>query len=293
MIIVKLYGGIGNQMFQYAMARSLANKNKTSFKLDITHYNTKILPNGLPYRSYDLSVFNVKGNIATKQELLQFQNNTLNLIGKINRKVKTYINPFKVIYEPYFQFCPNIFDIKGNIYLEGYWQSEKYFTEIEDIIRKEFEIKQSLTGEGLKMLDTIRNSNSVCLNIRRQEFASNPFLNLFVGLEYIQNAIEHMNKKLKEPHFFIFSDELEWVKENLFLQYPYTIVENNLYGEKFKDCLFLMTNCKHFIIPNSTFGWWAAWLSSNKSKIVIAPKRWFSDPNKNTNDLIPSNWIKI
>ncbi len=293
MIVTKLIGGLGNQMFQYAVARNLAYKNNSEVKLDINHYKIKVLPHGLPYRPYDLSVLKLKENIATEKDLSLFKSNSTGLLERGLKKIKNIISAPRVIYEPHFNFYPQLLNEKGNIYIDGYWQCEKYFLEIENIIRDEFQIKHSLTSEGFEMLEKIKSTNSICLNIRRQELASNPNLNIFIGLEYIQKTIKYMNEKISNPHFFIFSDELDWVKQNVKIPYDHTIVESNLYGEKFKDCLYLMTHCKHFIIPNSSFGWWAAWLGSDKDKKVVAPEKWLIDPKYNTKDIIPSNWIKI
>ncbi len=293
MIIVKLYGGIGNQMFQYATAKSLAIRNNSELKLDLTHYQIKVLPHGLPYRTYDLEILNITSNIASAEEMSLFKVINPNIVTKTINKIKNIIKPVYVIHEPYFHFYPKLLNLKGNIYLDGYWQTEKYFSEIKTVIKNEFQIKHTLNAGGFEMLDKIHNSESVCLNIRRKEFATNPHLNLFTGIEYILKSIEYMNNKLNNPHYFIFSDELDWVKANLPVNSNFTFVGNHLYGEKFKDCLYLMTNCKHFIIPNSSFGWWAAWLANNNNKIVVAPKKWFNDKSINTNDILPDNWIKI
>jgi hypothetical protein len=293
MILVKLFGGIGNQMFQYAAGRNLAIRNNCDLKLDITHFDMLVLPNGLPYRSFDLPIFNAHLNIATETEINLFRNESQSVFKKSIKKIKNIINPYSVLYEPHFHFYSDFFKVTGNIYIEGYWQSEKYFKEIEQIIRTDFIIKTTLNQEGLDLLKKIKNTNSVCLNIRRKEFASNLYINQFVGTDYINGAVQLMAKKIDNAHFFIFSDELTWVKQNLKFDYNYTIVEDELYGDKFRDCLFLMSSCKHFIIPNSTFGWWGAWLNDNPDKIVIAPAEWFNGATKDTCDLIPKGWIRM
>jgi hypothetical protein len=293
MIIVKLYGGLGNQMFQYATAKRLAHQNNSELKLDISHYDNLVLPNGLPYRSFDLPIFNIKESIATTDEINLFKNNPNSFFKKIQRKIRNKIIPYTSIYEPHFHFFSELLYIKGNIYIDGYWQSEKYFKDIEDVIRKNFELEVTLTAEGLELLNKIKSTNAICLNIRRQEFASNVHVDQFIGLEYIDKAIQMILKKVDQPHFFIFSDELSWCKQHLKTNESYTFVEEHLYGEKFKDCLFFMTSCKHYIIPNSTFGWWAAWLNARPDKIVIAPDKWLKDKSKDTKDLLPESWIRL
>jgi hypothetical protein len=291
MIIVKLFGGIGNQMFQYAAGRGLANRNSCELKIDISHFNNLVLPNGLPYRSFDLSIFHIRADVASEKEIKLYGDEPHSIFKRGVKKIKNLIVPYVVLNEPHFHFYPEFMKAKGNIYIEGYWQSEKYFKEIEHEIRNDFIIKTTLNQEGNRLLKKIMSTNSICLNIRRKEFATNQYINQFVGLNYICDAVELMASKIENPHFFIFSDELAWVKQNVKISHNYTIVEENLYGDKFRDCLFLMTSCKHFVIPNSTFGWWGAWLGDNPNKIVIAPKQWFRDDSKSTSDLFPENWI--
>jgi hypothetical protein len=293
MVVVKLFGGLGNQMFQYAAGRSLALRNNCILKLDISHFDNKILPNGLPYRSFDLPIFTVPLNIATPREIKMFTDNETSLLSKAMKKLNSLFNDYKILREPHFHFYPDLLKQKGNLFLEGYWQSEKYFQEVEDVIRKDFTINTSLNTEGFLLLENIKSTNSVCLNIRRKEFASNKYINQFVGSKYIYDAVELMAEKLDNPHFYIFSDELEWVKNEISIKYQNTIVEENMYGDRYRDCLLLMSSCKHFIIPNSTFGWWAAWLNSDPDKIVISPSKWLSDTSKDTSDLIPAQWIRM
>jgi hypothetical protein len=293
MIIAKLTGGIGNQMFQYAAGKRLAIRNNSELKLDITHYDNKVWPNGLPYRSMDLPIFNIDLKFADKKEIARFKNTSPSLVDRVKKKVINFFDPHLEVIEPHFHFYPPLLDLKGNIYIDGYWQCEKYFKDIEDVIRKEFSIKTTLGSEGKALLDKIRSVNSVCLNVRRQEFASNRYINQFVGESYINKAVDLIARKVTDPHFFVFSDDLSWCKENIKLDHKTTFVEEHLYGEQFRDCLYFMTQCKHNIIPNSTFGWWGAWLNENVQKIVIAPDNWLNDPTRNTKDVIPESWIRL
>jgi hypothetical protein len=294
MIIAKLYGGLGNQMFQYATAKKMASLLDAELKLDITHFDKKELPNGLPYRSYDLDIFNnIKERIATPKEIGLFKNNSGTLLERGIRRIRNTVVPHTVVYEPHFHFYAELLNKKGHLYLEGYWQSEKYFKDIGTLIRKQFQLNVDLNTEGKELLQRIESTNAICLNVRRQEFASNPHVDQFIGLDYISNAIQLMSEKIASPTFFIFSDELTWCKSNLKIDHPHLFVEERLYGEKFKDCLFFMRSCKHYIIPNSTFGWWAAWLNENQDKIVIAPENWLKDKTKKTTDIFPESWIKL
>jgi hypothetical protein len=294
MVIAKLYGGLGNQMFQYAAGKQLALLNKTELLLDITHYEKLTLPNDLPYRSFDLSIFKADLKIAKKQQIEFFKSSPSDsLVIRVRRKIRKIFFNYKTICESHFHFYPEFLTSKGNIYIDGYWQSEKYFKQIENQIRKDFTIKTTLNRDGTKLLFEIQSCNSVCLNVRRKELATNKYHSHFLGVEYFHDAVKFISAKIDNPHFYIFSDELQWCKENLKINQLHTFVEESLYGDKFRDCLYLMTQCKNHIIPNSSFGWWATWLNPSKEKIVITPKKWFADNSKNTSDLMLIDWIRL
>ena len=152
-----------------------------------------------------------------------------------------------------------------------------------------------------KLAERIRSAESVCVNVRRGDYVSSPssieFLG-FVGTEYYSESIKIIYARVTNPTVFVFSDEIEWCIDNLRFDCPTTFVGHEYAGEKFRDYLYLMSLCKHFIIPNSTFGWWGAWLSNSKG-IVVAPKKWFNatkwfnGTDLDTSDLIPAGWIRL
>ena len=170
------------------------------------------------------------------------------------------------------------------------------FVEIENTIKKDFTFKEEFDLKNKELSEEIKSQNAVCLNVRRGDFVTNPATNKFHGvltMEYFDKALEIIASKIRHFSIFIFSDDIEWCKENIKPQYPSRIVEHEYAGKQMFFDFRHMILCKHFIIPNGTFGWWAAWLSQNSQKIVIAPKKWFRDPNINTCDLIPKTWIRI
>jgi len=273
-IISRLLGGLGNQMFQYAIGRYLSLKYNVELKLD-----TELLlwrstdPNYVPggvYRNYDLDIFK-----------------------NINAEVGNFKGGMKII-EPHFHFYPNILDILDNnkdVYLEGYWQTYKYFESISDIIKKDFTFKNKLSGSSENLMKEIQNTNSVLINVRRTDYLNKNFHGI-MGNEYIMKGVDIIKSKIDDPHYFIFSDDIKWCEENIKLD-NMTIVDHSHKGDRFDFYFQLMIECKHFIIPNSSFGWWAAWLNKDNEKIVIAPIKWFNNDYMNTNDLIPQNWIRI
>lgn len=281
MVIVKLIGGLGNQMFQYALGRHLAYKNRTGLKLDLSSFKTYKL------WKYVLNQFNIIEEFASRADIRLFN-------------FKREFSPFKsdknilCVEKVKFKFDPEVLKCKGNVYLDGSWQSEKYFKDIEKIIRKEFTLKNKPGSESIKLLKSIGGTNSVCIHARRGDYVTNSNTNRFLGacsVDHYNKCIQVIKKRLQNPHFFVFSDEPNWTENNIKIDAPATYVIHNTIDKGYED-LRLMKNCKNFIISNSTFGWWGAWLSENKNKIILAPEKWLNI-DMETPDLLPDSWIKI
>ena len=273
MVIVKLYGGLGNQLFQYAMARRMAIENHALLKLDASTG----FKNDFYRRTYSLNHFNIFEHFAAPQDLAGL------------RHVK----------EKHFHFDPEILNPCDNVYLDGYWQSEKYFKSIEDIIRDELTVKEPLKDANLRMAREMAETNSVCIHFRRLYGISfgkvdTQGFNMHgsIPLDYYYRCIERLTQTVKDPHFFIFSDDPGWTRDNFRLPNPTTVIANNGAGKDHED-LRLMSLCKHHIIANSTFSWWGAWLNPGKDKMVFAPEPWFNAAEHDVKDLIPEQWIKI
>mgnify|MGYP001579144857 CR=1 FL=1 len=297
MVIVKIIGGLGNQMFQYATARAIAYRNKTSIKLDLSDFAT------YEHHDYSLGHFNIIEDIAKPEELARFKKYEQFLMSvpsialkilkklKLDRKILILGHYMK---EYNFPFNQTIKDLKEDVYLDGYWQSEKYFYEIRDILKKEFSIKGGLSPEGAEIASIIQSvKNPICLHIRRGDFANNPEQAKYHGLcsmEYYYKAVEIVAEKVSDPHFFVFSDSIDWVRQNLKLDYPITFVGQGA-SKNYED-ITLMSLCKHHILSNSTFGWWGAWLGETFNQMVIAPNKWFNKP-VDIRDLMPKRWITL
>jgi hypothetical protein len=293
MIIVNVKGGIGNQLFQYALGRHLSLKNKTDLRLDIHGFKS------YKWHNYSLHLFSI--------DEVFFPHSIKNLIylhfhawrdRNISNKIK-----FRITEETLQPFDPAILNAAGDIYLDGYWQSEKYFKDIRHILLKDLNITRDFNSLNKKISGSINSCNSVSVHIRRGNYVANPRVNEIHGTctpEYYDKSADYILQNVKDPHFFIFSDEIEWAKTNFKISAPHTFVDNNkgydgenYQDEKNVDDLRLMSLCKHNIIANSSFSWWGAWLNENPGKIVIAPGKWFNDPKMNTVDLIPENWVRI
>ncbi|MBN2754704.1 MAG: alpha-1,2-fucosyltransferase [Candidatus Goldbacteria bacterium] len=278
MIVTKMIGGLGNQMFQYAAGLALSVKNSTQLFID----NTGSLSDKT--HSYSLSVFNIKAEVfkgntalnAGTQELME------------NRKL-SYYRLKKFNYDNAFEM------IKDDTYIEGFFQSEKFFHGVEDRLRTDFTLKEPAKDKNIEMMNKIRSCESVSLHIRRGDYFDNWKNRLFHGVNlmpYYKKTVNSINKNLKNPVFFVFSDDQEWVKKNFKGIVQYTPVEINDSSQGYED-LRLISTCSHNIVANSTFSWWGAWLNLNPHKLVFAPKRWFNNPFINTSDLVPKTWKRF
>jgi len=293
MVIVKLSGGLANQMFPYAAGRRLAKSLETELKFDVSGFTVYEEQQSLDFRRYSLGVFNVKEDFATIDECEALTSREPSLLEKMfcrkPRRPSTYIK------ERHYHFDQEILQLKGDIYLQGNWNSEKYFADIKDIIRQDFTFKHPPTGRNLELLNEISSVESVSIHVRRGDYVSNSKANQVHGtcnLSFYQAGVALIAGCVAKPHFFIFSDDLQWVREHLSLSLPCTFVDHNGPLDGHED-LRLMSQCKHNIIANSGFSWWGAWLNSNPGKIVVAPKAWFQVKKYDTNDLIPPSWVRL
>jgi hypothetical protein len=299
MIIVRLMGGLGNQMFQYAAGRRLAYVRHVPMKLDLSFFNSQaeISPNS-SLRFYSLCQFNILEQFASTDDLELFQHAWKStLVAKLFRGIQKGLPlHMRSVYRQKGEgFDQAVLELGGDVYLNGYWQDWRYFVDIQETIRGEFTLRKALCTENQSIAEEIKRSTAVGIHIRRGDYVSNPKTNQYHGicsLDYYHQAIKVLSQQIINPHFYIFSDEPEWVEANFQLKYPFTIMKDNGVEQDYED-MYLMSLCQHFIIANSSFSWWAAWLSPNQNKIVIGPKQWFNKKVKNRIDHFPDTWIKL
>lgn len=294
MIIAKLIGGLGNQMFQYAAGRSLAQARNTELKLDLSFLQAET---GGSYtkREYELSVFNITPAFATETETASLKKSFNNRYSRALYRKMPFLFSSAYIAERGSQFHKEFFTYPKDTFLEGFWQSEDYFLGIEDIIRHDFSFKEPLSGKNLELAQKIQGTNSVSLHIRRGDYVTNQNAFNFHGIcapEYYKAGVAKIREKTGNMELFIFSDDADWCRKNLVFDQPATHVDHNS-GPKSCEDMRLMSLCKHNIIANSSFSWWGAWLNANKQKIVIAPEKWFNDPSKQSDAIYPKTWIKL
>lgn len=293
MILTKLEGGLGNQMFQYAIASILAKKKNTSILIDTNFFNQTEKSQAFTPRNFELSIFNNSYIQASESEIGHFQQ--LSFFDKIKKKLG--FNYPKIYTEATFDFDEKALSVHLPVYLKGYFQSFKYLKGYENLIKNIFAFPiDKLDSVNEKLLLTIKQTNSISIHIRRGDYVNDKKTQGFHGncsLEYYKEAIALLASKTNDISLFFFSDDTDWVKEQFDnLSYPKVFVANNTGENSWKD-MCLMSFCRHNIIANSSFSWWAAWLNEHSDKIVVAPKKWFVDAQINTNDLIPNEWIRL
>jgi len=272
------------------VGKRLAETHQTILKLDVTQLLDHSIK-GVVHRDYDLGIFNIRETFADRREVSKLAPIT-RLQHKLYRGMPFIFRYPAYVVEPHFHFAPEILKLPDDVLLHGYWQCEQYFKDIEPAIRQAFTFKADVVGSAVGMAQSIASVEAVCVHVRRGDFVSNPFHGTS-GIEYFHQAVALIAKRVSNPHWFVFSDDLEWCMNNLPLKHAPTFVPYECAGEKSQFHLRLMTMCRHFIISNSTFAWWAAWLNTNPEKMVVAPKRWFADSHLDTKDLIPETWIRI
>lgn len=294
MIIVRLEGGLGNQMFQYALGKAVAKKHNTSLRLDTTFLLDRTLKNTV-FRNYDLDILNLEVKIAQQEDIEQVLTAVpeYSLSEKIKfRFLKSTIPYFRKneFYEKqFYAFDPNVFNTQKNVYFYGYWQNQHYFNHIKDELQKDFSFRNPLSENENTLLSEINSENAVAINVRRTDYISDQETNEFMGVitgSYYPEAIKIVKQKISKPRFYIFSDDIEWCREHFKDLENHVIVDHSYKGHKFSSYLRLMSSCKHFIIPNSTFAWWAVWINQNNNKVIVQPKNWVNDKSKDTSGLI-------
>jgi hypothetical protein len=283
-VIVKLSGGLGSQMFQYALGRRLSIEGEYTLKLDTSWFKTS------KDTHYGLNHFNIEEVFATPKEVRQIKNN-----NGILKYLYLIANKNSHITETNLSFNPDVLITRQkNIYLDGFWQNEKYFNTISNKLRSDFRVKTPSDLINKKLADKLLNINAVAVHVRCGVDKSKPEglrLRHICDQEYYIQAMEHMANKIDDAHFVVFSDNPVWAKKYLVTEEPMLFVNRNAQNP-YED-LKLMNHCKHFIISNSAFGWWSAWLSPYKNKRIIAPLKWFENNKINKQFELPVSWIRI
>ncbi|MRG44883.1 alpha-1,2-fucosyltransferase [Chitinophaga sp. SYP-B3965] len=284
MILVQLKGGLGNQMFQYAAGRSLAAKYQVPLLLDPESYESR--QKGM----YGLNGLNIQAGIATPADLAAFKQGT---VGKVlNRVLPT---PYRRVYkERHYEFDALLFQAQPPVYLKGYWQSWRYFEPVQETILSDFTFSIPFSPNILNKAAELQATESIAMHFRRGDYtdAATAAYHGICEPAYYDAAARYMLTRHPHAKFYIFTNDPAWVKDNLPSGITYEIVSGDLSHTQYED-LFLMSHCRHQIIANSSFSWWAAWLNTYKEKRVVAPAKWFAVADVDAKDLVPASWHRI
>lgn len=289
MIIVRIYGGLGNQMFQYGAGKALATYYDVPLKLDLRWMRR------YRHREFLLDRFPISFDEAACSDWLKFtwfpfQRHPFFLYMKLIRK----LNPL-IYMEQSLPYNPGFWNLGSDCFLFGYFQSEQYFKNYSDLVRKEFSYNPDLSLYAPEVIRAVQTRGSTAIQFRRGDYVTNSAANRSIGIcpmEFYDRAVAYVESRQKQFHLVVFSDEIDWCRENL--RYDKVVFAERKGGTPLDD-MFIAAQCDNIILANSTFSWWCAWLNQNPAKIVVAPGQWFRNPelNRQTSDLIPEGWAKL
>lgn len=307
MIIARIRGRLGNQLFQYAMARSLAWERETELRLDLTHFLFEGYECRLPafktdFRLASLSdigcpvltshLVRAAGRMSADGAMERLDAKATRSVPRFSKRAYIRERTRFIGYDE--RAADSILTSGGDIYLDGFWQSQKWFEKSRDRILDELGLAAEPPKEMMNWIEKMHMEGSVALHVRRGDYAR-PGTGEIYGVcdeRYYRAAEKAILERVRSPHFFVFSDDLAWAKDNLKLHSPFTLVETQELQDYHE--LLLMSSCQHNIISNSTFGWWGAYLNRDPSKVVIAPERWTAPGSgMEENAVLPANWVKI
>jgi len=287
MIMVNLKGGLGNQMFQYALGRKLSLANKDALMFD-TGGLVRAEMSGDVSRPFALGAFHISGSVASP-ELAARARYPYGILSKLSHILRT-----KLLRQMHVGWEPALLHLQDSVYLDGYFQSPKYFDDIRTILLQDLTLRGAPSETVEKFRTSMAEKESVSVHVRRGDYVSNTKVQSAYGTcssQYYQEAMELIGARVPSPSWFVFSDDISWVKEHFAFPGEVTYVSDHSITDA--EELTLMAACKHNIIANSSFSWWGAWLNQNPEKIVIAPDPWFDSKKNEHRDLIPESWIQI
>jgi hypothetical protein len=289
-VLVHLLGGLGNQMFQYAAARAVAERCKAPLVLDASWLTDPA------QRPFALRPFHIKAEVL---QPAPFRSPLSLALWRFSRRLNRRFAPRRlgvpIHREKSFRYDDSVQSCRAPVYMYGYFQSEKYFADCRDVIFDDFQIPSPPGPAARRLLDRIQASDAVCVHIRRGDYVTDPAVHAFHGLcalDYYRRGLDEVTRHLARPECFVFSDDPVWAREHLKLSAPMTIVDIHGPNEAHED-LRLMAACHSYVIANSSLSWWGAWLGRRSGKRVVAPRQWFRSASRDASDLIPDHWVRL
>ena len=294
MIIANLVGGLGNQMFQYACGRACALDAGATLAVSTGMFRGYALHQG-PELMRVFALDLAEASTAALHQALGWQS-PVPLRRLLGRPVLRGLAKRSFVAEPHFQFWPGLrVRASGTCYLQGYWQSERYFACHAQAIRDDFGFRHAALGLNAELAQRIGRCEAVSLHVRRGDYVSNPRAQALHGCcppQYYEAALRHVLERVPQATVFAFSDDPQWVAQTLQPQHPGLVIVDHNHGPESYNDMRLMALCRHHIIANSSFSWWGAWLDARPDKIVVAPAQWFAT-DRDTTDLVPAAWTRL
>jgi hypothetical protein len=288
MKVIRVVGGLGSQMMAYSLYLSMADRSDDNVICDFSWFHYHQSHNGAELNR----IFGVEENRINRK--LDFLFYSEFFVAKWIRKITFglgFLKKYRAERKKY-NYDEDVFYRKGNVVYYQCWTSWKYFENVEQKVVDAFQFPTISEPKNIEILDLIENSNSVAIHVRRGDYLESASLRGLAPDHYYSSAMNHIDENIDEPVYFVFSNDIEWCKENIQSNNIHYISWNSG-GSSFRD-MQLMARCKHNIIPNSTFSWWGAYLNRNPGKIVVAPEKW-SNPETGVelNDMNMPSWVAI
>jgi len=286
MIIFRLMGGLGNQMFAYAAGRSLETQRQLTVNFDFD----------CPYPhiayEYALDVFALTPRPASPADLRRLKP-ARGLRRRLLHALNLPTDPHAVNERQEFTYDPDFLSMPDERYATGYWQSEKYFAAVAPRVRHDFAFRHQPSAQNAALIAQMRTHASVSVHVRRGDYVSVAKTTATHGLcsvDYYRRGFEAIERAIPSPVYYFFSNDIPWVRANLTPRHEHHFVDHNTGANSYED-LRLMSHCRHHIIANSSFSWWGAWLNPDPDKMVVAPRKWMADVA--TPDILPTTWMAL
>ncbi|THD43820.1 MAG: alpha-1,2-fucosyltransferase [Bradyrhizobium sp.] len=293
-VCMRIHCGLGNQLFMAALGLRLAQERKVRLIFDASAY----LPREAD-RTYQLTNFSIAATTLSAPEKKGFARSPLRFLNPQYRLAKRLasMRRHNFVRQRIWEFDHDVVKVVAPVYLEGYWQTERYFSNVEGLIRQQFQLRQPITERRREWVKSIARAgaSAVSLHVRRGDYVTQAQSGGALWLcpaEWYASAMTAIAEQIEAPQFFVFSDDPGWARANLPDTWPRNFIEPDADGRDFED-LYVMSTCRHHVIPNSTFSWWGAWLNPRRDKTVIAPLKWFTTQSIDTSDMTPANWRRI
>lgn len=283
-VYVQLLGGLGNQLFQYAMGRTLADQRGVDLVLDHRMVVEKGFISGLAIELFNIRADYINDDTASKYSKWKW---------KLSRGLRRRIRPLLGFYhETEFTYDNQVAEQKPTTVLSGFWQSYKYIKVSQQLL-SDLTLKSPYTEHQQTFVDQMASANSVAMHVRRGDYIRDPKTLAKHGVcsgDYYRQAVAEIERRVKNPVYFVFSDDPDWVRENVHLE-NVVFVSDEGFDQEID--LTLISKCKHQIIANSSFSWWGAFLNSNPEKVVVVPSPWFELDSLPDTNMSPENWIRV